>query len=160
MNGTTLRFEVAWGGLQLLAAMDPKVIHKTTGISEEDFLYLTGKAPWIAAERARVTRSLEAIVSSGLDVLGIARINPPAEYIAAAIVCYANPVNVHTACRWMERRQAANSILGQREMDEHVNPDVVFALCLELYSAEGAKATKAAFDKKVAALLKKTPETV
>src|SRR5204863_3161686 len=57
---------------------------------------------WIATDRSRARRCVEACVYGTLDFVGYPRFPAPVEFIAAVIAYYVHPVNIQTACLIME----------------------------------------------------------
>src|SRR5205823_4430470 len=52
---------------------------------------------WIATDRSRARRCVEACVYGTLDFVGYPRFPAPVEFIAAVIAYYVHPVNIQTA---------------------------------------------------------------
>src|SRR5438105_14496520 len=66
------------------------------------FDFLTSNKVWIATDRSRARRCVEACVYGTLDFVGYPRFPAPVEFIAAVIAYYVHPVNIQTACLIME----------------------------------------------------------
>src|SRR5258708_37128567 len=66
--------------------------------TEDDFDFLTSNKVWIATDRSRARRCVEACVYGTLDFVGYPRFPAPVEFIAAVIAYYVHPVNIQTAC--------------------------------------------------------------
>src|SRR5262249_62146940 len=66
-------------------------------LTQEDFDFLTSNKVWIATDRSRARRCVEACVYGTLDFVGCARFPAPVEFIAAVIPYYVHPVNIQTA---------------------------------------------------------------
>src|SRR5471030_3370161 len=71
-------------------------------LTEDDFDFLTSNKVWIATDRSRARRCVEACVYGRLDVVGYFRFPAPVEFIAAVIAYSVHPVNIQTACLIME----------------------------------------------------------
>src|SRR5437762_6608553 len=71
-------------------------------LTEDDFDFLTSNKVWIATDRSRARRCVEACVYGTLDFVGYPRFPAPVEFIAAVIAYYVHPVNIQTACLIME----------------------------------------------------------
>ncbi|GAR45788.1 bacteriophage scaffolding protein D [Salmonella enterica] len=71
-------------------------------LTEDDFDFLTSNKVWIATDRSRARRCVEACVYGTLDFVGYPRFPAPVEFIAAVIAYYVRPVNIQTACLIME----------------------------------------------------------
>src|SRR5438094_10212435 len=67
-------------------------------LTEDDFDFLTSNKVWIATDRSRARRCVEACVYGTLDFVGYPRFPAPVEFIAAVIAYYVHPVNIQTAC--------------------------------------------------------------
>ena len=67
-------------------------------LSEDYFVFLTSNKVWIATDRSRARRSVEACVYVKLYFEGYPRFPAPVEFIAAVIAYYVHPVNNQTAC--------------------------------------------------------------
>src|SRR5205823_7589794 len=66
-------------------------------LTEDDFDFLTSNKVWIATDRSRARRCVEACVYGTLDFVGYPRFPAPVEFIAAVIAYYVHPVNIQTA---------------------------------------------------------------
>ena len=107
--------------LQASAALD---------ITEEDFDFLTGDKIWIATDRNRARRCVEACVYGTLDFVGYPRFPAPVEFIAAVIAYYVHPVNVQTACLVMEGAEFSDNIING--VERPVNAAELFAYTLRI----------------------------
>src|SRR5579863_9864901 len=88
----SLRFQTALASIQLIQAS------AVLDLTEDDFDFLTRNKVWIATDRSRARRCVEACVYGTLDFVGYPRFPAPVEFIAAVIAYYVNPVNIQTAC--------------------------------------------------------------
>src|SRR5207248_10596111 len=70
------------------------------------FPYTTLFRSWIATDRSRARRCVEACVYGTLDFVGYPRFPAPVEFIAAVIAYYVHPVNIQTACLIMEGEES------------------------------------------------------
>src|SRR2546430_776038 len=66
-------------------------------ITEDDFDFLTSNKVWIATDRSRARRCVEACVYGTLDFVGYPRFPAPVEFIAAFIFFFLNPRNLQTS---------------------------------------------------------------
>src|SRR5258705_55320 len=71
-------------------------------LTEDDFDFLTSNKVWIATDRSRARRCVEACVYGTLDFVGYPRFPAPVEFIAAVIAYYVHPVNIQTACLFIK----------------------------------------------------------
>src|SRR5271170_4919685 len=73
---------------------------------------LMGNKVWIATDRSRARRCVEACVYGTLDFVGYPRFPAPVEFIAAVIAYYVHPVNIQTACLIMEGAEFTENIIN------------------------------------------------
>src|SRR5260370_133130 len=92
----SVRFQTALASIKLIQAS------AVLDLTEDDFYFLTSNKVWIATERSRARRCVEACVYGTLDFVGYPRFPAPVEFIAAVIAYYVHPVNIQTACLIME----------------------------------------------------------
>src|SRR5438067_4634643 len=74
--------------------------------------FLTSNKVWIATDRSRARRCVEACVYGTLDFVGYPRFPAPVEFIAAVIAYYVHPVNIQTACLIMEGAEFTENIIN------------------------------------------------
>src|SRR5579884_565132 len=92
----SVRFQTA------LASINPIQASAVLALTEADFDFLTSHKVWLATDRSRARRCVEACVSGTLDFVGYPRFPAPVEFIAAVIAYYVHPVNIQTDCLIME----------------------------------------------------------
>src|SRR5205807_1368967 len=92
----SVRFQTALASIKLIQAS------AVLDLTEDDFDFLTSNKVWIATDRSRARRCVEACVYGTLDFVGYPRFPAPVEFIAAVIAYYVHPVNIQTACLIME----------------------------------------------------------
>src|SRR5712692_7980166 len=92
----SVRFQTALASIKLIQAS------AVLDLTEDDFDFLTSNKVWIATDRSRARRCVEACVYGTLDFVGYPRFPAPVEIIAAVIAYYVHPVNIQTACLIME----------------------------------------------------------
>src|SRR5207247_1371839 len=85
-------FQTALASIKLIQAS------AVLDLTEDDFDFLTSNKVWIATDRSRARRCVEACVYGTLDFVGYPRFPAPVEFIAAVIAYYVHPVNIQTAC--------------------------------------------------------------
>ena len=104
------------------------ILSKTDALDEEKWLnmlgtfvkdwfryeshFLTSNKVWIATDRSRARRCVEACVYGTLDFVGYPRFPAPVEFIAAVIAYYVHPVNIQTACLIMEGAEFTENIIN------------------------------------------------
>lgn len=106
-------------------------------LAPEDWRVLTSKSLWLAQERARARRGLQAACYGTLDAVGLTPFQLPAEFVAAAIAIFCNPCNYMIACHEMchQARSSVTELASDYEEGlEPMRPEKLFALCLQAYS--------------------------
>src|SRR5688500_20184018 len=78
----SVRFQTALASIKLI--QDSAVLDLT----EDDLDFLTRNKVWIATDRSRARRCVEACVYGPLDFVGYPRFPAPVEFIAAVIAYY------------------------------------------------------------------------
>src|SRR5699024_2399316 len=101
----SVRFQTALASIKLIQAS------AVLDLTEDDFDFLTSNKVWIATDRSRARRCVEACVYGTLDFVGYPRFPAPVEFIAAVIAYYVHPVNIQTACLIMEGAEFTENIL-------------------------------------------------
>src|SRR5260370_20264880 len=89
----SVRFQTALASVKRIQA--PAVLDLT----EDDFDFLTSSKGWIATDRSRARRCVEACVYGTLDFVRFPRFPAPVEFLAAHIAHYDHPVIILTAYR-------------------------------------------------------------
>src|SRR5258706_16030273 len=92
----SVRFQTALAAIKFIqasAALD---------LTEDDFDFLTSNKVWIATDRSRARRCVEACVYGTLDFLVYTRFPAPVEFIASVIAYYVHPVNIQPPCLILE----------------------------------------------------------
>src|SRR2546430_190603 len=77
-----IRFQTALASIKLIQAS------AVLDLTEDDFDFLTSNKVWIATDRSRARRCVEACVYGTLDFVGYPRFPAPVEFIAAVIAYY------------------------------------------------------------------------
>src|SRR5437667_416125 len=122
----SVRFQTALASIKLIQAS------AVLDLTEDDFDFLTSNKVWIATDRSRARRCVEACVYGTLDFVGYPRFPAPVEFIAAVIACYAHPVNIQTACLIMEGAEFTENIIKiGRAVSRNAETDLVCRLLLE-----------------------------
>src|SRR2546428_4194168 len=78
----SVRFQTALASIKLIQAS------AVLDLTEDDFDFLTSNKVWIATDRSRARRCVEACVYGTLDFVGYPRLPAPVEFIAAVIAYY------------------------------------------------------------------------
>src|SRR5438309_1420856 len=92
----SVRFQTALASIKLIQAS------AVLDLTEDDFDFLTSNKVWIATDRSRARRCVEACVYGTLDFVGYPRFPAPVGFIAAVIAYYVHPVNIQRACLIMK----------------------------------------------------------
>lgn len=103
-------------------------------LTEDDFNFLINDKLWIATDRTRARRCVEAAIYGALDYLSLPRFAVPAEYIAAAIAYYVKPVNIMFACLLMEGGEWSDCIING--VERSVSGRELFAHVLRLKAGD------------------------
>jgi len=152
-----MQYKVARGAMAMIAAQAENGSLDSLGVTREDFKKLTSNLPWLASDRARMTQVFFSMMSSTQDVVGVQRIQLPAEYIAAGIALFVAPVNVHGACVFGSRGAKPAEEMGRMATTEAVTADRLFALVMQLYSSQRQSA-RALFEKNTTIALDRAME--
>src|SRR5205809_412690 len=93
----SVRFQTALASIKLIQAS------AVLDLTEDDFDFLTSNKVWIATDRSRARRFVEACVYGTLDFVGYPRFPAPVELIAAVIAYYVHPVNIQKIGRAVQQ---------------------------------------------------------
>src|SRR2546428_13354560 len=102
----SVRFQTAWASIKLIQAS------AVLDLTEDDFDFLTSNKVWIATDRSRARRCVEACVYRTLDFVGYPRFPAPVVFIAAVIAYYVHPVNIQPACLIMGGAEFTDNIIN------------------------------------------------
>src|SRR5262245_38017257 len=92
----SVRFHTALASIQL--SQSSVVLDLTS----HEFDLLTSNQVWIATDRSRARRCVDACVYGTLDFVGYPRFPAPVQFIAAVIAYYVHPLHIQTPCLIME----------------------------------------------------------
>src|SRR5258706_15952484 len=92
----SVRFQTALASIKLIQAS------AVLDLTEYDFEFLTSNKFWIATDRSRARRCVEACVYGTLDFVGYPRFPAPVGFIAALFAYYVHTVNIEPAFFMME----------------------------------------------------------
>src|SRR5438045_3754971 len=118
----SVRFQTALASIKLIQAS------AVLDLTEDDFDFLTSNKVWIATDRSRARRCVEACVYGTLDFVGYPRFPAPVEFIAAVIAYYVHPFNIQTACLIMEGAEFTENIIIVVELLVYVTELLAFIL--------------------------------
>src|SRR3989475_10708678 len=123
----SVRFQTALASIKLIQAS------AVLALTEDDFAFLTSNKAWIATDRSRARRCVEACVYGTLDLVGYTRFPAPIEFIAAVIAYYVHPVNIPTSCLIMEGSEFTENII--KGVERPVKAAELFAFTLRVRAA-------------------------
>src|SRR5207245_3753686 len=92
----SVRFQTALASIKLIQAS------AVLDLTEDDFDFLTSNKVWIATDRSRARRCVEACVYGTLDFVGYSRFPALVEFIAVVIAYYVYSVNIPMVCVMFE----------------------------------------------------------
>src|SRR5436305_253458 len=92
----SVRFQTALASIKLIQAS------AVLDLTEDDFDFLTSNKVWIATDRSRARRCVEACVYGTLDFVGYSRLPAPVNFIDALIAYYVHPSHLQTVYHIME----------------------------------------------------------
>src|SRR5437763_15130220 len=106
----SVRFQTALASIKLIQAS------AVLDLTEDDFDFLTSNIVWMATDRSRARRCVEARVYRTPDFVWNPRFTTPYEFIAAVIADYDHHVNIQSACLIREGAVITETIIkgGER----------------------------------------------
>src|SRR5262249_50069465 len=102
----SVRFQTALASIKLIQA---SAVLDLTG---DDFDFLTSNKVWIATDRSRARRCVEACVCETLGLLVYLRFLAAVAFFVAVIAYYIHRVNIKTACLIMEGGEFTENIIN------------------------------------------------
>src|SRR5712672_3945942 len=102
----SVRFQTALASIKLIQAS------AVLDLTEDDFDFLTSNKVWIATDRSRARRFVEACVYGTLDFVGYPCFPAPVEFIAVVIAYYVHPAATQTTCLLMEGAAFTDSLIN------------------------------------------------
>src|SRR5947207_12929508 len=88
----SVRFQTALASIKLIQAS------AVLDLTDDAFDFLTSCKVWIATDRSRARRCVEACVYGTLDCVGYPRFPSSCEFIASVIAYYVHHVNFQSVC--------------------------------------------------------------
>ena len=130
------------------------------GLTKAAYEEVTSQTPWIGAQRQRARATLDTLCHATTDLIGLPRIEIPAEYVAAVIASFVHPVNIAVACSWMEGRlPAAQDLVVAGEPPpqgmDHLTAAQLFSMVCFILSDEDMGPVVSNFEKRVGLKTKK-----
>src|SRR5699024_5943325 len=120
----SVRFQTALASITLIQAS------AVVDLTEDDFDFLTGNKVWIATDRSRARRCVEACVYGTLGFVGYPRFPAPVEFIASVLAYYVHPVNIRTTCVIMAGAEFTEKLINF--VDRPVKGAELFAVTLRV----------------------------
>src|SRR5260370_1051578 len=105
----SVRFQTALASIKLIQAS------AVLDLTEDDFDFLTSNKVWIATDRSRARRCVEACVYGTLVFVGYPRFPSPISFISAVIAYYVHPVNIQTSCLIIEGAAFTENVINGGE---------------------------------------------
>src|SRR2546422_11206236 len=102
----SVRLQTALASIKLIQAS------AVLALTEDDFDFLTSNEVWIATDRSRARRCVEACVYGTLAFVVYPRFPAPVEFIAAVLADYVHPVIIRTACLLLEGAEFTENIIN------------------------------------------------
>src|SRR5205807_1993147 len=102
----SVRFQTALASIKLIQAS------AVLDLTDDDFAFLTSNKVWIATDRSRARRCVEAWAYGTLDSVGYPRFPAPLEFITPVIAQYVRPVNIQTPCLIVEVAEFTQNIIN------------------------------------------------
>src|SRR5260370_2125928 len=84
----SVRFQTALASIKLIQAS------AVLDLTEDDFDFLTSNKVWIATDRSRARRCVEACVYGTLDFVAYPRFPPPVAFIPPSLPYYLHPFTI------------------------------------------------------------------
>src|SRR5689334_23553012 len=110
----SVRFQTALASIKLIQAS------AVLDLTEDDFDFLTSNKVWIATDRSRARRCVEACVYGTLDFVGYPRFPAPVEFIAAvrSEERFSRNAETDLVCRLLLEKKKAISIRSGSHFDQ------------------------------------------
>src|SRR4051794_27973745 len=102
----SVRFQTALASIKLIQAS------AVLDLTEDDFDFLTSNKVWIATDRSRARRCVEASVYGSVDFVRFPRFPSSFEFNSSVLAYYVHPVNIQTACLIMEGAEFTENIIN------------------------------------------------
>lgn len=125
---------------------------ESLNILPQDLNLVCGSIPWQPVERNIVNRTLSTLLYGSLDLMGLDRFDPPAEYVAAGISMFVHDINKMVACKWMETGLPSAEYLGNPIGSVDSSPVMaqqLFALVVQLNNDGEVTACRSQFEQRV-----------
>lgn len=149
-------YPAALGALSIVRSSEEVITSSllSAGISKKQYQKVTSGMPWVGAERNDVRRTLDALIHCTIDCAGLPRIDVPAEFVAMVIAVFVHPVNLMTACVFLEGKHNWVEDIPTAEQDpiaalERVSASRLFSLVCEVLGDEDYSSVRTGVEKKM-----------
>lgn len=132
MNDPVVSLPVARNVMKLIRDGACSDAFEALGITSEDFAFAISSSPFVGADRSLVSGVLNMLTYGVLDVMGLPRIEVPAEFKAGVIAAFISPANMMVCCRWIEVSPVATEMAVGGSM-QPCSAHQLFSLCCLLY---------------------------
>src|SRR2546428_14073945 len=92
----SVRFQTALASIKLIQAS------AVLDLTDDDFDFLTSNKVWIATDRSRARRCVEACVYGTLALEGSPRFRAPVDFVAPALAFSVHPSSIQRPCLILE----------------------------------------------------------
>lgn len=127
--------------INALSALTVASAQNTIDLSKDQLDFLHGDDLWLANQRSQARRCVEAVCYGALDLLGLPRMQLPAEFIAATIALHVHPANWLVACAIMEGAEYSEDIINNKQ--EPISPAELFSMVYQIQSGNKEFVTNA-----------------
>ena len=146
-----LNFETAVAAMKLAAKelRDGRTL-SLCGLTDAQWRAFTGAMPWSASSRAAMTTALKSLVNYTTDQAGLQPLQVSAEYVAAVITLFVDPVNMKLACAFVDGAHPSAAELAANGVDTTIpNADSaqIFAMCGKLIDSDARITIAAQWEK-------------
>lgn len=155
MSNVSTYFPTAVGAMRLIKAGAIGDSLSAINIEQTSYDLLTSKAPWLAIDRNTVRDTLNSLINGTMQATGTPPYEVPAEYVAAVISVFVDPVNQMLVCRWMEGSRTAVDMASDEGGSEPLVASRLFALVVQLANSKET-GVREAFEKRCGIAMEKT----
>lgn len=156
-----LSFETAYSVLKNIAKYTPADF-EVLGITDQQFQLTAGERNWARDELHIVMRTLDALIYGTIEVLGLPKMQVPAEHTAAVVAALIARPNQMTACIWLSQQKqvgpGALELAARGQSSNRLEPasaDQLFALVQLLGNGHGANNARKDYAKRLGIELEK-----
>ncbi|MCA0422510.1 MAG: hypothetical protein LCH61_04155 [Proteobacteria bacterium] len=124
------------------------------GVSQADMDIVKGPALWSVDQRVRLRQTLDTMMYAVTEMVGLPRVDIPAEMFAAIVASLVSPINWAVCASWQSGLRAAKDILDTDETAqiERVSPAKMLTM---IFAADAAMRGDPAFTQFASSVAKK-----